>query len=1326
MGNGCLALPSLINSIPHNRGQGGKKLSFVNWLHHLEGIISPPKQINYQLRNHFPMKTRSLNAQSLVELIVALILILSAGKSHALVAHGTLATNTHWTIEDSPVTLVGDLTISNGATLTIDPGVLISGEFRIDVVGGIHSNGTSEDQIRFAGCQLVFNFFSGASLDDSELSYTKFSNGEFGYESGFILPGVIEISDCIFENTVVDMYNMVETDIPHTYFYRCLFSGKSMGMGDCIVSESTFQDLSLYPGYGDLMLEMSSLISVQIYAESNLLTLTGCTGVDVYSKRKTPQSTPNKYGTLHLFNSKFTESSLGDENVLRIENCVFDGAKDSIVLVCKEPMISNSTFITGGNKIAIRIIETKNTPKTTNYIENCTFIGEAAPINIYDNDLRINGNNFDEVVSYTLLSQTIYDIDATGNYWGTTDEQLLSERIYDKDDIFTFGEVDFQGYLDQYSDDAPIVAPEHVFKVSSDADVRVFWEPLLVSDIAGYLVFVGDTFFTTTDTSLLVSGYSYSDEFSVSSIDNQADGDEDICQGHQSYQKTTARSFMDLAIESSLVCSGNDIEVNFSVDEYLPSETTVIAQLTPDSVNSPNLLFSDTLTIAQVASGYNKTVPDSIANGWTWLSFELPQFDLSYRFDSVYLQLTPNIEMGISDTDPCVGDTVALTVSNKYEQTVEYIWNTDGAIMVSDDVVDSVQVKWMSQQSYSPTVQATINSCSSNIAELTFETYDPSVSVFESGLHLCEGAVGELKINGSFSEEATVTWNINDLPIVDTLGNNWFQYEWEAGEFPFEIEADDHGCAVIYTDTVSMYENPSSSFTLASNIGCSGDTALFKYTGLIEENMEFDWSTEWGAANTIYDGDSLVVIWDDFSTTYIGLTVNQNGCESSTSEQINVYAPSGYFESTEHFCYQSSHDISFYGVYSNQAVLTWEFGQAQVADSLNKFSYRLNWVDFDSTIVAMSVDDHGCIYEEQTTIYFHDSIPMSITSPSSVCSEEFINLIYDSTIIEGGSVQWKYGGQTKTGKEVSFLAADVFGYAQINCTVFTEHCTSTENFDIIVSGEIQPYSICMVNTDSSNQNVIHWDWDFTGRCDSVIVYKEGVASGNYEEIGVVSSQSEPRFVDIQSIAQQNSSKYKIAALDSCGRLGEMSDYHKTLHLTVNEGINGSYNLIWDSYEGFDYSTFYIYRGNTDSTLLKIGEIAGGNFTYSDLNPNVGTNYYQIAIDAPIGCGEQVFKTGNDGLVFSNMVLTTELSASGQLAQDFSMVLVNQNLMLSSESRVQGALSVFNAVGQEVLYANIDSDQKQVFIGHLPVGVYTCLISDGGQMRRFKFVLQGER
>ncbi len=176
-------------------------------------------------------------------------------------------------------------------------------------------------------------------------------------------------------------------------------------------------------------------------------------------------------------------------------------------------------------------------------------------------------------------------------------------------------------------------------------------------------------------------------------------------------------------------------------------------------------------------------------------------------------------------------------------------------------------------------------------------------------------------------------------------------------------------------------------------------------------------------------------------------------------------------------------------------------------------------------------------------------------------------------------------------------------------------CDSTVNLNLTVH-QSEETQLCMVSV-ADNRNELVWTKD--AAVAQYNIYRESNTAGQYDLVAEVPYDTLSSWRDEDSRPVTRSYRYRITSVDSCGIESDMSDIHKTMHLTISQGIGNSWNLVWTEYEGTEYSTYQIYRGTDPYNVELIDEMpAGGNTTYTDPDVEQDTVYYQVAIvkDAP--------------------------------------------------------------------------------------------------------------
>lgn len=171
-------------------------------------------------------------------------------------------------------------------------------------------------------------------------------------------------------------------------------------------------------------------------------------------------------------------------------------------------------------------------------------------------------------------------------------------------------------------------------------------------------------------------------------------------------------------------------------------------------------------------------------------------------------------------------------------------------------------------------------------------------------------------------------------------------------------------------------------------------------------------------------------------------------------------------------------------------------------------------------------------------------------------------------------------------------------------------------------------SICLVGVnDTSNNNILVFEKHISGPIAFYKVYRESNVANIYDSIGTIPFDSAGVFVDFNSNPAVKSYSYKISTVDSCGLESTLSNNHKTMHLSVNQGVGTSWNLLWNAYYGVPIATYRIWRGDSLHNLHLIDSVPGTSISYTDTTSFTGSLYYQVEIISTYNCQPYNFKSG---------------------------------------------------------------------------------------------------
>ncbi len=263
----------------------------------------------------------------------------------------------------------------------------------------------------------------------------------------------------------------------------------------------------------------------------------------------------------------------------------------------------------------------------------------------------------------------------------------------------------------------------------------------------------------------------------------------------------------------------------------------------------------------------------------------------------------------------------------------------------------------------------------------------------------------------------------------------------------------------------------------------------------------------------------------------------------------------------------------------------------------------------------MVIDANTCLHQKEFVIN-ESTAPIILTDSivTGTCSGS-LSGIYINTIGGQGpfTYTWSDGSsnQDLTGVLPGSYSVEIEG---------ANGCSSFMPFEVeMTTPDENP--ICIVTVDTNtNTNVVVWTPVQTTDIDYYNIYKESSQSGLYYLIGTRDADSLSFYEDVLSDPTIRSWRYKIAAVDDCGNEGDLSDEHKTIHLTANLGVGGVVNLIWDNYEGFSYGSFHINRYHPTTGWQQITTLPSNLNSFTDQTPpDDSLLVYTVEVDAPSLC-----------------------------------------------------------------------------------------------------------
>jgi hypothetical protein len=261
---------------------------------------------------------------------------------------------------------------------------------------------------------------------------------------------------------------------------------------------------------------------------------------------------------------------------------------------------------------------------------------------------------------------------------------------------------------------------------------------------------------------------------------------------------------------------------------------------------------------------------------------------------------------------------------------------------------------------------------------------------------------------------------------------------------------------------------------------------------------------------------------------------------------------------------------------------------------------------------------------------------------------------------------------------------------------------------------------------ATSKNLVVWEQPTGTPVDSFIIYRETNQAGVYAQIGAQINTAFSTFIDTGSYPATQANRYKIGYRDTCGSISSQSTYHKTVHLSINQGSGNSWNLIWDAYEGFTFASYNIYRGTSPQTMSLLTSIASNLYQYTDFTPTTPV-YYAIEVDNPNGCNPSARMANNYSSSISNIVNPSSTGIVGIHSSQYIFIYPNPASTIlnihSQLSTLNSQLIITDLLGNEIYKETLSGIDKIISISTWSEGIYFYEIRGQEGSTRGKFVIQ---
>ena len=349
---------------------------------------------------------------------------------------GIIASDTTWTKANSPYKLTGPVLVSNGVTLTIEAGVEVNlnGHY-VQVNGTLQAVGSSVDMIRF---RYGIHGIASVTLTDSSTSWNEQTSSGTIIENAILSLEIHDTSPKINENRLGDT---------RIYGGSPVVSNNVFGGGESLGA------LEIFGGSPVVSNNFFNFTYIHIWGGSPLISNNNITGTLTFEDWEPWHYLPN-YG-INLGGPR-TDGSMGSgekDGVVHItDNIVSSHYKAGIYVGIGTAIIENNLITNNGNGIHVISHAT---------IRNNTIANNGMGIRLYScpSPVIVHNNIQNSTMKSLYLEDMSNDVNATYNWWGTTNTSAINQSIRDFNDDFNLGTVSFVPFLTEPNTEA-IPIPE--------------------------------------------------------------------------------------------------------------------------------------------------------------------------------------------------------------------------------------------------------------------------------------------------------------------------------------------------------------------------------------------------------------------------------------------------------------------------------------------------------------------------------------------------------------------------------------------------------------------------------------------------------------------------------------------------------------------------------------------------------------------------------------------------------------------------------------------------------------------------------------------------
>ncbi len=386
------------------------------------------------------------------------------------------------------------------------------------------------------------------------------------------------------------------------------------------------------------------------------------------------------------------------------------------------------------------------------------------------------------------------------------------------------------------------------------------------------------------------------------------------------------------------------------------------------------------------------------------------------------IQDSPSFSIS-SPTYTGVNSSTTITYTGTQPAGATYLWNFNGATVLSGTGAGPYQVQWASTGIYTISCTVSINGCTAVTHTTSTEVVSAAISTFTVESPLCPNEVSNIVFTGFALPSATYAWDFDGGTIVSGSGAGPFEISWpSSGTKHVTLVVTQLGIpSPTQSMSVIVHAIPTATFATSDPL-CAGSDITFNYSGSASSSATYNWNFGGGQVQSSIPGSSWTVNFPSATSETISLTVTENGCTSSANSSNFVFQtiPTASFTATSSACEDATVNINFNGTASASNTYAWDFDGANLISGSGPGPISVSFDSAGVKNITLVVGNGGCYSDTATvpvTIIANPTTTFSIVS--SGCSADSVLVTYTGNAGSNATYVWDFEsaiGYTGTGQ----------------------------------------------------------------------------------------------------------------------------------------------------------------------------------------------------------------------------------------------------------------------------------------------------------------------